>query len=144
MSERDCHSGKGVVVKGHFGGSSSDVTARHRSSGGAVDVRRYIESRRRRERILGGNLFSDPAWDMLLELYAAQLRDEKLTVTSLCIASGVPSSTALRWISVLERTGLITQQDDPADSLRLLVGLSPEGLTRMSAFFAAEEVASSR
>lgn len=140
MSERDRPPGEGVVVEGHFAGFKSDVVAERRSRASVVDVRRYIESRRRRERLLGDNLFSDPAWDMLLQLYAANLRQKQLTVTSLCIASGAPSSTALRWISVLERRGLITQQDDPADRLRLLVSLSPEGVTRMSAFFAADSV----
>lgn len=44
------------------------------------------------------DLFRDPAWDMLLDLTLAHTECRRVSVTSLCIASGVPPTTALRWI----------------------------------------------
>src|SRR3546814_1843272 len=42
---------------------------------------------------------SDPAWDMLLDLYLAAERNTRpVSISSLCIASAVPATTALRWI----------------------------------------------
>ncbi|MCB2078548.1 MAG: MarR family transcriptional regulator, partial [Novosphingobium sp.] len=62
-------------------------------------VRRIIRQRQLRTRFFDGDLFADPAWDMLLDLTAARAEHARVSVTSLCIASGVPPTTALRWIS---------------------------------------------
>jgi DNA-binding MarR family transcriptional regulator len=72
-------------------------------------------------------LFADPAWDMLLELYVAQLSQRRMTVSRLSEASGVPSTTALRWIETLVRHGLADRRNDPLDGRRVYISLSAEG-----------------
>src|SRR5690606_28555572 len=61
-------------------------------------VREIIRQRQLRTHFFGGDLFADPAWDILLDLTAARVERTRVSVTSLCIASGVPPTTALRWI----------------------------------------------
>ena len=78
-----------------------------RADEAAEIVSRIIHARRARTGLFRPELFSDPAWDMLLDLYAAELSQVRVSVTSLCIASNAPTSTALRWISTLERENLI-------------------------------------
>src|SRR3546814_5777917 len=63
-------------------------------------VRRIIHQRQLRARFFDPALFGDPAWDMLLDLTAARAEHNRVSVTSLCIASGVPLTTALRWIEI--------------------------------------------
>ncbi len=70
-------------------------------------IRRIIRQRQLRARFFDGDLFADPAWDMLLDLTAARAEHVRVSVTSLCIASGVPPTTALRWIGQMIDGGLL-------------------------------------
>lgn len=84
-------------------------------------VARIKRIRAHRNQLIGSGLFRDPAWDMLLELFVAHERNEALTISSLCYASGVPLSTGTRQVQRLEDFGLVTRKDDGADQRRSLV-----------------------
>jgi len=98
------------------------------SCGGPTDnaarVRQYLRARRLRERLLPAELFADPAWDMLLDLYASEFERQRVSISSACIAAAVPATTALRWLTRLEELALIERQDDPHDSRRSFVRLT--------------------
>lgn len=99
----------------------------------AARVRDLLRARRMRADFLAGGLFADPAWDMLLDLLAARLEQERVSVSSLCIASAVPPTTALRWIRTLTDDGLVVRQADPHDGRRIFIALADgaaEALTR--------------
>jgi DNA-binding MarR family transcriptional regulator len=102
---------------------------------GEADVRALLKLRRNRDRFFADDLFADPAWDILLELYAATLGQLRVSVTSLCHAAAVPATTALRWINQLEDRGLIARRDDPMDGRRHFLMLSNEGLDAMHGYF---------
>lgn len=89
-----------------------------------VEVRRAIRARRLRDQFFGGGLFEDPAWDMLLDLFAADLESARVSVSSLCIAAAVAPTTALRWIGRMTDTGLLERQPDPGDRRRAFMVLS--------------------
>lgn len=97
----------------------------------AALARELYRLRRQRERCFGPELFAEPAWDMLLELHAADCEARTVSTTSLCLASGVPTTTALRYIVLLERAGLIVREPSAGDNRVVLVGLSAEGRDRM-------------
>src|SRR3990170_5848442 len=99
------------------------------------DVRAILKLRRRRDQFFEAELFADPAWDILLELYAAMLEQQRITVGTLCVASAVPSTTALRWISILEGKGLIRREADPMDGRRFHLSLSSSGLEAIASYF---------
>lgn len=105
------------------------------------DIRRIIRARRMRDRHLGAELFADPAWDMLLDLMAARLEGGAVAVSSLCIAAAVPPTTALRWIGLLTRQGLLDRQSDPRDGRRIFLGLSDGAADAMLRYFAAVKAA---
>ncbi len=107
------------------------------STTSAADLRRAIKARRNRDQFLPGHLFADPAWDMLLELYAAELDQTRLAVSILCDRAAVPATTALRWISTLEKEGLIDRRGDPLDARRIFVRLSAMGVISMEGYFRA-------
>lgn len=100
------------------------------------DVRALLQARRSRAHFFDHDLFADPAWDMLLELYAAQLGQRRITVSSLCTAAAVPATTALRWIGVLEKRGLLARVKDAFDGRRVFISLAEKASDAMTAYFA--------
>jgi len=100
-------------------------------------VRHIIRQRQLRARFFDSALFADPAWDMLLDLAAARAEHKRVSVTSLCIASGVPPTTALRWIGQLTAAGLLERVEDQADRRRAFIALSDPTADAMARYFAA-------
>ena len=99
-------------------------------------IRRIIRQRQLRARFFDGALFADPAWDMLLDLTAARAEHTRVSVTSLCIASGVPPTTALRWIGQMTEAALVERIDDEADRRRAFIALSDKAADAMARYFA--------
>ncbi|WP_338467794.1 winged helix DNA-binding protein [Novosphingobium sp. ZN18A2] len=99
-------------------------------------VRRVIRQRQLRARFLDADLFADPAWDILLDLTAARGEHTRVSVTSLCIASGVPPTTALRWIGQMTEGGLLQRVDDEADRRRAFIDLTDKAADAMARYFA--------
>ena len=91
-------------------------------------VRIYLRSRRLRERLLPKEIFGEPAWDILLDLYAAHLEGKTVSISSACIASAVPTTTALRWLSKLAECGLVERSLDSSDARRAHVRITDDGL----------------
>ena len=103
----------------------------------ARDIRRTIQARRLRDQFFGAALFEEPAWDMLLDLYAAELEGTRVSVSSLCIAAAVAPTTALRWIAKLTERGLMVRDRDPIDRRRAFITLSSEASAAMQAYLIA-------
>ena len=70
-----------------------------------AQLQSIMEMRRRRSAVFGEGLFSDPAWDILLELFAAELDGRSLGLSDL--AHIAPRSTLARWLTALEERGLV-------------------------------------
>lgn len=98
-------------------------------------VRRIIRQRQLRSRFFSGDIFADPAWDMLLDLTAARAEHIRVSVSSLCIASGVPPTTALRWIGQMSDAGLFERVDDEADRRRAFITLTDKAADAMARYF---------
>lgn len=81
------------------------------------------------------SLFSDPAWDILLDLFIATTESCRRTISTVGLAGNIPQTTALRWINALEREGLVVRQPDPIDARRVFVDLSCAGLAAMTRYF---------
>ncbi|KRA82782.1 winged helix DNA-binding protein [Altererythrobacter sp. Root672] len=99
-------------------------------------IRRIIRNRHIRSRFFDGALFADPAWDILLDLTAARIESIRVSVTSLCIASGVPPTTALRWIGQMIEAGLLQRNEDDADRRRAFIALTDRAAEMMARYFA--------
>lgn len=94
-------------------------------------VRSIINARMKRRQFFDEGLFADPAWDMLLELYALECEGRSISISKLSFAAGVPGTTALRWIDKLEEKMLIVRTDDALDGRRTWVALSEHGFATM-------------
>lgn len=73
----------------------------------AARVRHMIGVRKLRGQLISESAFADPAWDILLEAFAGSLEEIPCSATDLTEASGVPESTANRWISKLVADALM-------------------------------------
>jgi DNA-binding MarR family transcriptional regulator len=102
-------------------------------------LERVIRNRQRRREIFGKAMLADPAWDMILDLAIARARYRRVSVSSLCIASGVPPTTALRWIKVLIDEGLIQREADSQDKRRTFVSLTEKGTRKIAGYFVSLE-----
>lgn len=112
-----------------------------RPSPGSLALARMIYALRRKRATIFGNadLFSEPAWDILLDLFIAQGEGKDVSVSSACIGSAAPPTTGLRWLGVLTDEGLVLRENDAEDNRRVLVRLTPAGLAAMERFFEAAE-----
>lgn len=126
------------VESGEMGGASRFNSARPPLPD-PRRVRQIIAGRQARAKFFEGDLFADPAWDMLLDLTAAHGEHVRVSVTSLCIAAGVPATTALRWIKQLVDTGIFVRVADSTDKRRAFVALSDQSLGAMARYFAEVE-----
>lgn len=90
--------------------------------------------RRIRDKLFPHDLFSEPAWDMILDLFINKVNGRRPRVKSVCIASCAPMSTALRWIGLLESEGFLVRGPDEKDKRSQLLELSEMGLATVRRF----------
>lgn len=95
-----------------------------RDSEAIATAKEIYRARRRRDQVLGHDLFGEPAWDILLDLFVAQQRGWRTPLSSVCVASAVPTTTAQRWIRELEARNLVRRTRDPNDGRRVYVALT--------------------
>lgn len=106
----------------HVDGSKEDI------AGFLADT---LRRRRLRDEYLSPDILNDASWDMMLDLYLSERSGREVTVSSLCIASHAPFTTALRWIAKLEQEGLIYRQPRPDDRRSSHILLSEKGRIAM-------------
>jgi len=102
-------------------------------------VRAVLRARRLRARYFDEELFADPAWDMMLDLFEAELSQRRVSVSSLCVAAAVPATTALRWLKSMVEKDLLVRRADPFDARRVYVELSPNASEALRRYFAEIE-----
>ncbi|MCP3730363.1 hypothetical protein M9978_07965 [Sphingomonas sp. MG17] len=115
---------------------TEDQSATPRSDAVTIEaVKQAIWERRARDRFFDSELFADPAWDMLLDLFLSRLENRSTCVSSLCIAAATPPTTALRWIGTMTDQGLFERHPDPNDKRRHFLHLSRDAEAAMAAYF---------
>ena len=117
-------------------GSDEDLPSAAEADIPAERVKSVIHARRLRSHFFAGDLFADPAWDMLLDLLYADLIHQRVSVSSLCVAAAVPATTALRWLNTLVKQRIVVRRDDPHDGRRVFIELSPHARSALRQYFA--------
>lgn len=112
----------GADATAHAGRSGTD---RDGEAALARAARQHLDARRAREKAFPSELFGEPAWDILLELFAAHIESRRVSVDIACDAAASPRGTALRWIDTLEKTGVIRRIGDTTDPDHAFLSLSP-------------------
>lgn len=100
-------------------------------------ARELYAARRRRSRLFPDDLFGEPTWDILLDLYVAGRENRRVPTTSACIGAHVPPTTALRWLRILESRSFVERESDGKDGRRTFVRLTARGNAAMDDFLDA-------
>lgn len=88
-------------------------------------IRDLLRREAKRREIGGGELFGDPTWAMLLDLLLAKFENRRISVSSACIASGAPMSTALRLVRRLVGEEVLVRLPDEHDRRRHFLMINP-------------------
>jgi len=97
-----------------------------------ASISRLVAVENIKRRHLEVDLFGDPCWNMILDLAVAEQNQREVSITSLCLASGEPMSTALRHLEKLVHHGYLIRRLDPKDRRRILVGLTDDARNRLT------------
>jgi DNA-binding MarR family transcriptional regulator len=98
-----------------------DVTGERRLE----TCRRLIAERQLVGQVIGFDICPCPAWDILLDLYAAEAERRSIYLWSLSVAANIPVSSAHRKIVELIERGLLDRAADPEDGRRVTISLAP-------------------
>lgn len=98
-----------------------------------------VRRRKLRSDLLGvpQDMFSMPAWEILLELFLAELTGQKTNVSTVGLCSGIAPSTAQRWLVLLEKRNLVERRPDFADKRRQWIRLSRRTHKALRIYFSA-------
>lgn len=100
-----------------------------------LKIREVIGERADRRKIFGNSFVDDPAWAIMLDLFEAHHLQRSRSIKSACLASGVPATTALRHLAMMEDIGLIERRQDQRDKRRILIVLTEQGLRKLYRYF---------
>jgi DNA-binding MarR family transcriptional regulator len=85
--------------------------------------------------LLRDRLFPDlpgePAFRLLMTLAEAPPGRGQASVTGIAYGAGVPITTAVRYIAIMEAQGIVERRPDPRDGRRYLIELTAEGRRRV-------------
>lgn len=116
-------------VKSRFGWLTRSGQIERRALSLAQVAVRLRANAKQRTKHLSQEFLGEPAWEMLLELFIQFAGGATVSTKSLCLASGLADTTALRMLDRLEDAGLIERSHSTVDKRITLVGLSKQGVT---------------
>jgi hypothetical protein len=99
------------------------------------DVRVARRLRHLRKTVFGPDLYSGPAWDILLYLFESSVLQRRYTIGKVTTSTDLAGTTALRWIGRLQQQQLIHVRDDHLDGRRRYVELSQSCIDLMNRYF---------
>jgi DNA-binding MarR family transcriptional regulator len=91
-----------------------------------IYARVLMRERKNRHHYFPDYSFGEPVWDILLDLYVARCTGKLISVSSACIAAGVPPTTGLRYVTMMTHEGLIERSADPSDCRKFYVSISDD------------------
>jgi DNA-binding MarR family transcriptional regulator len=106
------------------------ATSAGESACGLLTASAWAGAIKARDYIFGARNFSDPGWEILLDLYISKSKGRNVCVSDLYLATSAPPTTAHRWIILLENKGLLIRIPDFTDKRRQNVSFTPTGLQK--------------
>jgi DNA-binding MarR family transcriptional regulator len=97
-------------------------------------ARQLYVGRARRSQIFNKGMFGEPAWDMLLALYVTDQSGPRHTISGLVNLSGVPATSALRWLNYLEHEQLVSRDPNSTDKRVIHIKLTDMARSLLDAY----------
>lgn len=82
------------------------------------------------------DFFGEPAWNILLDLFIVDLKGQRISVQDACLSSGVPPTTALRYVGQLEEGSFVKRVPDATDARRTFLVITTKGQSLMRRYLA--------
>lgn len=86
-----------------------------------------LKIRQRRARFVSSDLFSEPVWDAMLDMFIDQDPEIERSASHLAGVAGIAVTTMRRWLNIMIAEGLIEQAPSPS-------GVQTYGLTDRGQF----------
>jgi len=128
--------GNGLSYTPDAAASAGTERSRARGNQARIWTERVYSERRRRDALFPDGLFGEPAWDLLLALFTAREKGEEMILCAAYRAAHVSDTTGRRLLDQLEKEGLISRRRAPRSRKTRLVELTPDGVERLTAFWA--------
>ncbi|WP_156172096.1 hypothetical protein [Aurantiacibacter gangjinensis] len=100
----------------------------------AASAERMYRDRAARRSFFPQELFAEPAWDVLLDLFAKEVRGQRVPIGKAIAASHAPHATALRHINSLVDAEMIERRGNDDDQRVALLSLTKEARRSMRAY----------
>jgi hypothetical protein len=100
-------------------------------------AKEMLRERQMRARHFPDAHFAEPVWMILLDLFIHAETGVDVSVSSACIGSGVPPTTALRHLSSMVSQGQVDRVPHPSDGRQIQVRLSPSARGAMRTYLSA-------
>jgi hypothetical protein len=71
-----------------------------------------------------GSLHADPGWAVLLDLFVREALGKTTNVSAACIGSLSPPTTGLRWVTLLEKKGIVYREPVKNDERQFHIRLT--------------------
>lgn len=97
-------------------------------------ARQLLAGHKQRDLYFDPMLFSNPAWDILLNLYVADAEGKPVGVLDACAVSPVPQGVALRWLGYLKQEEMVIETQDPAHPRQTVLRLSDQTRLTISSY----------
>lgn len=94
-------------------------------------ARNHYRLRRARDKLFPTGYFSDPGWEIMLELYLCECDNLELSPSYLGYAAAIPPTTTLRYVAQLEQDGYIERTPCNKDRRRTITRLTEAGRKAM-------------
>lgn len=117
-------------------GASAQPSASAASGRLAAIAREELDRRRRRGALIGGGLFADPAWEIMLLLYVREQEEGGADLEALHQSANIALTTLLRWIGLFVDAGIVVSVPVASTEHIHAVSLSRKGLEEMEQYLA--------
>lgn len=100
----------------------------------AMIARKEHRARRLREELIPTQLFGEPAWDLLLDLFAHSIVNVEIPISSAQIGAHCAPTTALRYIEKFEDEGMIARHKSEKDGRVAYLKLTDAALVSVGSY----------
>ena len=122
-------------AKAFFDESQAAAAARVDRKSARDRAEEALRLNRQRMAIVGAELFGDPSWNIMLDLFVRESDGKETTVSSACIGADAPPTTALRHLAHLVERQLVDRTTCSVDHRKVYVRLTDDGRARMLKLF---------
>jgi len=100
-------------------------------------ARQILAGRRQRDNYFDPLLFSNPAWDLLLNLFVAQAEGRRPNSLESCLAASMPHSVAVRWMAYLKQEDMVVERPNAVGEGLGSIQLSDHARTAIAAYLSS-------